>query len=365
MQVLTTFYILVLSLYSFSCFGVGDDTFDWWKDENNILPSEEFAYFRQSKSRTSLENVQNESPAPNITPTHRTTSSQSSKAQDYHSRKKEYWKQRRLHIMHKDPARHKKSLERRRELNKGISAEKREARLAVRRRQWEEKKMQQRPLTYEAFINEKERKKIVNHRYRTNLKAKAEGVSSHCIAFALDHANCTADIAPSDLVGCLHLMFAIILLIVLLFDHHACNMIRLIYVLLLALTYVNCVKDDIFNWLQDDDNIVSSKDLAIIKRTQKEQEEERGRHTSSLSGATNVPSSVGARNQSPQIASSVQQEAKDQTIKGRKKEYSSIAEQKRKYRLHVKQNICLHRIRFNMPEKKKDETLEEEKHMQI
>lgn len=91
-------------------------------------------------------------------------------------------------------------------------------------------------------------------------------------------------------------------------------MIHFFYIILFFTTYVNCVKDGIFNWLQDDDNIVSSKILAIMERTQKEQHEEARRRTSDLASIANIPSYVSRRSQLPQVKTSTKQKAINQMV---------------------------------------------------
>lgn len=87
------YYILVLCFYSISSLPVNDDIFEWFKDDDNILPMKEFEYIRSEQNSPNLDRGPNEALQHQVTPTLHQTQSP---AND----RKEYWKKRRLHILH-------------------------------------------------------------------------------------------------------------------------------------------------------------------------------------------------------------------------------------------------------------------------
>lgn len=101
LQMLNIRLLLILS-YCVSCLAVNDDIFDWWKEEDNILPDGEHVYFRHDRNKANVQTVREKSlPILNEpAPLHHTTITHTIKGEDSHARKKEYWKRRRLNIMY-------------------------------------------------------------------------------------------------------------------------------------------------------------------------------------------------------------------------------------------------------------------------
>lgn len=114
-------------------------------------------------------------------------------------------------------------------------------------------------------------------------------------------------------------------------------MIQLFCILSLLATIAICVQDDVFDWLKDDDNIISSKDLAIMKNAQKEQQQELKSHSS------------GHSNPSP-IGSKVQPSTENGRTSLRKKPHMignlDVAEYNRRYRKERKLKVSMKKQRM-------------------
>lgn len=72
---------------------VNDDIFEWFKDDDNILPMKEFEYVRPERNSPDHDRGLNIALQHQATPTLH-------QRQNPEIDRKEYWKKRRLHILH-------------------------------------------------------------------------------------------------------------------------------------------------------------------------------------------------------------------------------------------------------------------------
>ena len=120
-------------------------------------------------------------------------------------------------------------------------------------------------------------------------------------------------------------------------------MIQLFCIFSLLVTIAICVQDDIFDWLKDDDNIISSKDLAIMRDAQKEQQQEIRSHSSVHSEhLDHLPSLI----QSSKVETSTNKGRTGLQKKSRKIGKLDVAEYNRKYRIERKLKVSMRKERM-------------------